>query len=230
LIAISNAMVEALAEARLPLPDRPVVVAHSPASVQPDVSPRAETSDPPRIGYVGSLYPGRGVELVTALAARMPGFRFELIGGSDRDLERWRERALPLNVRLRGFVAPSELSAVYRELDVLLMPYPQAGIHAATQQIDTSRYCSPMKMFEYMASGVPIVASDLRVLQEVLAHERNALIAPSGDVAAWQLAIERLVRDRRLRIELASRALGDVIAYTPAARTAKIFRGLGLVD
>ena len=40
----------------------------------------------PRIGYVGSLYPGRGIELIIERAGRLPAYEFELIGGSEADL------------------------------------------------------------------------------------------------------------------------------------------------
>ena len=228
LVAISRAMVGELdAEGLLPTETK-IVVAHSPANAISDAAPRAIVASPPRIGYVGSLYPGRGVELVVEVAARMPHRVFEIIGGSDDDLERWRATKLPANVVLRGFVAPGKLAALYRELDVLLLPYPRSGIHGPTERRDTARYCSPMKMFEYMASGVAMVASDLPVLQEVIAHEKNALIAAAGDADSWCATIERLIAEPTLRVALARQALADLEMYTPQARTAKIFSELGL--
>ena len=226
LIPISNAMVGELARADLLPRVRPVVVAHSPASRPASCAPRATCAMPPRIAYVGSLYPGRGIDLVLRLARRMPACQFQIVGGSDADLARWRSGAVPENVVFRGFCAPSTLPALYREMDVLLMPYPHAGIHGATRRLDTARYCSPMKMFEYMATGVPIVASDLPVLQEVLQHERNALIAPAGDDDVWVGAIDRLLHDVTLRVALAERAHADLAEFTPEARVARILAGL----
>jgi glycosyltransferase involved in cell wall biosynthesis len=84
-------------------------------------------------------------------------------------------------------------------------------------------------MFEYMASGVPMVASDLPVLQEVLVDGDNALIAPAGDAAAWQAAIERLLGDAALRTRLAARAQDDLRReHTWAARAERVMTGLGL--
>ena len=160
-------------------------------------------------------------------AERLPAYRFEIVGGSDADLARWRRERVPDNVVFRGFQPPALLAAIYRDFDVLLMPYPHAGIHGATQRLDTAKYCSPMKMFEYMAAGVPIVSSDLPVLGEVIHHERNALIAPAGDVDAWSAAIDRLVHDATLRVRLARHALADLRAFTPEARVEKILAGLG---
>jgi glycosyltransferase involved in cell wall biosynthesis len=206
-----------------------VVVAHDAASPPATLAPR-----PPRaarrIGYVGSLYPGRGIELILELARRMPALQFEIIGGSEADMARWRPQ-LPENASLAGFVAPAQLAARYAELDVLLMPYARSGVGGPLAAVDTSRWCSPMKMFEYMASGAPIISSELPVLQEVLHHDGNALIAPVDDPLQWQRAIERLVAEPHTRRRLAAQALADLVAhYTWEARAAAVLRGLALSD
>src|SRR5207302_150909 len=126
----------------------PHVVAHDSCDAAFGRAPRAELGAPPRLGYVGNLYRGRGVELVFELARRMPACRFELVGGNDADLARVRGEGVPDNVVLHGFVPPARLSARYAQLDVLLMPFPRQGIRAMGAS-DTSRWCSPMKMFEY---------------------------------------------------------------------------------
>jgi glycosyltransferase involved in cell wall biosynthesis len=128
---------------------------------------------------------------------------------------------------LHGFVPPAQLPAHYAALDVLLMPYARSGVGGPLAAVDTSRWCSPMKMFEYMGSGAPIVASDLPVLQEVLHHERNALIAPIDDIGSWQRAIARLVAEPETRARLALQALSDLRShYTWDARAANVLRGL----
>src|SRR5262249_44469065 len=68
LVTISKAMIGRFAAIDLLPIGRPIVVAHSPANAVPGAAPRAEAAKPPRIGYVGSLYPGRGVELVVEVA------------------------------------------------------------------------------------------------------------------------------------------------------------------
>lgn len=226
LVPISNAMIGELERVDLLPRARPIVVAHSPASRPAACGARAACATPPRIAYVGSIYPGRGIELVLRVAKRMPGCTFHIIGGSDSEVERWRTGEVPTNVTFRGFCAPATLPALYRDMDVLLMPYPHAGIHGATRRLDTAKYCSPMKMFEYMAAGVPIVASDLPVLQEVLVDGRNALIAAANDDVAWARAIDRLLHDRALRVALAETAFADLAEFTPEARVSRILAGL----
>jgi glycosyltransferase involved in cell wall biosynthesis len=227
-VAISEALRRDLLAEQLVPAALPIAVAHDACRASFGRSPRLELADPPRIGYVGNLYPGRGVELVTELARRMPGCRFELFGGSEADLARLRPDQ-PANLVLHGFVAPARLSEAYAGLDVVVMPHPRSGVRGATGGSDISRWTSPMKMFEYMASGVAMVASDLPVLGEVLRDGVNALIAPAGDAAAWQRAVQRLLDDAALRVRIASSAQHQLRCdHTWDARAERVLRGLGL--
>ena len=224
LVAVSEALRRDLVADALVPSRAPVIVAHDAADTPGPVTLASGATGRPRVGYVGNLYPGRGIELILELAARLPGLDFELVGGSERDLALWRARGLPPNATLAGFVRPAELAERYRRFSVVLMPYPRSGIAVASGPHDTSRWCSPMKMFEYMAAGVPIVSSDLPVLGEVLRHERNALIAPADDVAAWQGAVERLVGDPALARRLAQQAHADLVRdHTWDTRVRRIF-------
>ena len=232
LVVISDALRRDVEAAGLSLRG-PVVVAHDAAAVRSERAPasarRGGADGAPRVGYVGSLYPGRGVEIVVDLAARMPDVQFEVVGGTEVDLARWRAAGLPGNVRLHGFQPPARVAAFYDRLDVVLLPHPRQGVTGATGTQDISRWTSPMKMFEYMASGVPVIASDLAVLQEILRHDHNALIAPAGDVVAWEAAIRRLLGDADLRRRLATTARHDVEReHTWDARAARVLDGLGL--
>lgn len=228
-VVISQALRRDLLAEQLVPAAVPLVVAHDAADPPAPVAIAPSRGQRPRIGYIGNLYPGRGVELIVEVAARLPAYDFELIGGSEADLATWRARALPANVILAGFVRPAELAGRYRGFDVVLMPYARTGVGVASGASDTSRWCSPMKMFEYMATGVPIVSSDLPVLGEVLHHDRNALIAPAGDAAAWQRAIDRLVTDPALARRLAHQAYADLVRHhTWDTRVRAIFCELAL--
>jgi glycosyltransferase involved in cell wall biosynthesis len=228
LVAISDALRRDIVAAGLAPPAAPVVVAHDAASVGLGRAPRRALGAPPRIGYVGSLYPGRGVEIVLDLARRMPDVCFDVVGGSERDLARWKAMAMPANLQLHGFQPPARLATFYATFDVVLLPHPRHGVTGATGTEDISRWTSPMKMFEYMASGVPLIASDLPVLQEVLTDGQNAVIAPAGDAAAWEQALRRLLGDDELRVRLATAAQRDLQReYTWDARSRSVLTGLG---
>ena len=229
LVAVSDALRRDLIAQDLVPRHAPVIVAHDAADPPGPFAPLRAPAGRPRIGYVGNLYPGRGIELILEVAARLPAYDFELVGGAEADLARWRGHGLPPNVIMAGFVRPAELAARYRSFDVVLMPYPRSGIGVATGASDTYRWCSPMKMFEYMATGAPIITSDLPVLGEVLRDGHNALVAPADDVASWQRAIERLISDPGLAQRLAQQAYADLVReHTWDTRVRGIFAALSL--
>jgi glycosyltransferase involved in cell wall biosynthesis len=228
MVAISEALRRDLVDAALD-PGRPIVVAHDACDPPRAAATRRAAGRPPTVGYVGSLYPGRGVELIVELARVMPGTQFRVVGGTEADLARWRATDLPANLELVGFRSQAELPALYAGFDVVVMPHATTGVVGATGASDISRWTSPMKMFEYMASGVPLIASDLPVLQEVLRDGENALVVRAGDLAAWRAAIERAVSDDDLRFRLAQTAQADLVRhYTWDARAGAVMTGLGL--
>lgn len=227
LVVISEALRRDLEALALLPRHAPVIVAHDAADPPGPIGVARPKPGRPRLGYVGNLYPGRGVDLVIELARLLPACDVEIVGGSERDLAHWRAQPLPENLQLAGFVRPADLAAHYASFDVLLMPYPRSGVGVASGKSDTSRWCSPMKMFEYMAAGAPIISSDLPVLGEVLRHDHNALIAPAGDAPAWAAAVTRLLEDPELAARLAQTAYDDLVRdHTWDARVQTILGAL----
>ena len=90
-------------------------------------------------------------------------------------------------------------------MDVLLAPYQEDT--RVPGGLNTARWMSPIKIFEYMASRKPILCSDLPVLREVLCHEENALLLPPREPQAWASALARLNSDAALAERLAETAL-----------------------
>ncbi|HRQ37755.1 MAG TPA: glycosyltransferase family 4 protein [Chloroflexota bacterium] len=226
LVVISQALADDFAQIGLWPADGDVVVAHDGAEGGVQASGRGEANGRVQIGYVGHLYSGKGMEMVTALAGQMSDQPFHVIGGTDKDIRTWQASGLPANVTLHGFVSPPQLAVCYQNLDILLLP-PQPQVYGATGSQDISRWMSPMKLFEYMAAGKAIVSSDLPVLREVLTHERNALLVAPDDVKGWVTAVTRLINDPDLRQRLGQTARQDLLAhYTWEARAHKVLDGL----
>ncbi|NIV99675.1 glycosyltransferase, partial [Candidatus Saccharibacteria bacterium] len=179
LVVISQALRELFAARNL-LPEvNKVLVAHDAAEPIPpntgDANGLLQDNGKTRLGYIGHLYSGRGIDLLLDIASRLDSFELHIIGGTNKDLVYWQNNHVPQNVYFHGFVHPGKLPHFFTAFDILLMPY-QKSVSVAGGRTDTARWMSPLKMFEYMSTGKPIVSSDLPVLREVLVHEENALL------------------------------------------------------
>jgi glycosyltransferase involved in cell wall biosynthesis len=199
-------------------------VANIPDSRSPIPDPRSPIADPRSptftIGYAGHLYPWKGVDLVVEAVAALQDTRGLIVGGHEKepDLARVKKFAEQLHCASRitftGLIPPPNVAARLREADVLTLPNPVSAISSA--------FTSPLKLFEYMASGRPIVASDLPSLREILAHERNALLVEPGNPQSLVAGIQRIKDDPALGRRLADQARADVAQFTWARRAGRL--------
>jgi glycosyltransferase involved in cell wall biosynthesis len=116
-------------------------------------------------------------------------------------------------VLFTGFVPNRDIPKWLYASDVLVMPY--------TRGTQSAEFMSPMKMFEYMAAGRPIVAPRYESTCEVLEHERNALLIPECSTRQLLQAIDRALNDRRAP-DWAQQAKTDVCKYAWQDRAARI--------
>ena len=100
-----------------------------------------------------------------------------------------------------GYIDPKNARETMGIMDVLLMPY-QKSVSIGIKGIDTSKWMSPMKMFEYLSVGVPIISSNLSVLKEVLVDYENCLLVEPDDIDAWSEALNRVISDAGLEEQL----------------------------
>jgi glycosyltransferase involved in cell wall biosynthesis len=181
--------------------------------------------DRPTAVYTGNFYPGRGMELLFNLCQRFPAANFLWIGGKPEEVASWQSRldkAGIQNVILTGFIDNKRLPLYQAAADVLLMPYERfIGVSGGG---NTGDICSPIKMFEYLASGRPIISSDLPVLREVLTPE-NAILCSPDDLQAWGEALTRLFNEPLLGLRLTQQAHIDIQQYTWRVREERALTG-----
>lgn len=186
---------------------------------------------PPRpgrlqVGYVGQLYSGKGMEVVSKLCHLAPFADFHVVGGLQSDIDKWRAELTAENITFHGYVPHSQTPGYIAAFDVLLLPN-QNKITWHKAGGDIGQWTSPLKMFEYMSAAKAIISSDIPVLREVLQDEVNALLCPPDDAEAWVQALHRL-EDAALRARLGERALADFLAnYTWQRRAQNILAHFG---
>lgn len=175
-------------------------------------------------GYTGSLFKGRGAYLALEIARRLHHINFVFVGGEGEFLSDFRRNIEIMglnNVHTVGYIPHCQIPSYLSAFDILLMPYQQTVLHRQKKH-DTASYMSPLKMFEYMASGKPIIASDLLVLREVLKDKKNALLIKPDDLEEWIRAIESVRNDPVLASDLGNKAREDIKEFSWLKRVQKI--------
>lgn len=166
------------------------------------------------VGFSGSLQVWHGAEylldIVAALAERNPAHRYKgLIFGDgqmrhalEEEIER---RGLRKQVMLCGAIAHQDMPRHLSLFDVALAPYPRMA----------RLYFSPLKVFEYLAMGIPTIGSDQGQLRELLLAGRTGALVRPGDVDGFVKAIELVANDKALHARLSAGARELVCAsYT----------------
>lgn len=167
-----------------------------PAPADPAVRAAHGIGPGPVIGFVGGLRPWHGIEvlpeLLERLAARIDGVQLLVVGDGPlrASLEaELAQRGLRARAVLTGAVDHREIPGLVRQFAVALAPYPP---------LEHAFYFSPLKLFEYMACGVPVAAPCVGQIPEVIADGVTGLLYPAGDVAALGACCARLIEDRAL--------------------------------
>jgi glycosyltransferase involved in cell wall biosynthesis len=193
-------------------------------ALTPEAARQALGLEPgPWIVYVGGLYEGRGLEPLFQAAAGLPA-RLLIVGGrNEAEVARWRDRASALGAataRFEGYQPPGRVPLYLFAGDILAMPYGARTLTPSGE--DTTAWMSPLKLYEYLAAGRPIVATDLPALRATLVPDTNALLARPDEAASLRAALERILVDPALAGRLAVAARQTAAGHTWQARAQKI--------
>jgi glycosyltransferase involved in cell wall biosynthesis len=132
--------------------------------------------------------------------AAEPPWRLRIVGdGPERAALRQLASKYPLDVEFTGAVAPERVPELLAGFDVAAAPYP----------VGHDQYFSPLKLYEYLSAGLPVIASAVGQIPTVVVDDCTGLLVPPGDEVALAGALGRLNDDRALRVRLgrAARAL-----------------------
>jgi glycosyltransferase involved in cell wall biosynthesis len=148
-----------------------------------------EASAAPVVLCLGRMSPEKGQEFLLqafALTAREHArAQLWLVGQGPRRGHLARlVQAMPCRERIRLLPATSDVPALLRQASILALPSRHEGL--------------PNVVLEAMATGLPVVASNLSGVAELVEPERTGLLAPPGDVTAWAAALARLLGDPAL--------------------------------
>jgi len=169
------------------------------------------------ISYIGKLTTmgeSKGVDLLISsfvqVLNKIPKTYLLLVGINKEEIEYIQNilKSFGINqdsYKLVMHVSHNKIVEYEKASDILIMSYPNTKHYRL--------YMSPLKMFEYMASGVPMVSSDLPSIREIL-NENNAILVKTDDSESLAEGIQRVLLNDYLSVSISSNALQDIKKYT----------------
>ena len=187
-------------------------------------TPTDRTFTPPssdrRVVYAGQLYPWKGVDVLIQAFAKVSGGELVIAGGlqGEGDFERVQDLAKSLGlgarVRFLGSLPQKEVANELARATVVAAPFLKSAM--------TSEHTSPIKAFEAMAAGRPLLISDTEAAREIVEDGKTGLVVPPGNVDAWAAALERVLDDRDLQMTLARAAFERATHFSWARRAERL--------
>lgn len=223
IIVISNGLKEDLIRAGVSR--QKIIVAHDAVDVNEFIVAESKEVCRTRLGlplnkkivvYTGHLYEWKGARVLAEAARQLPvDIQVYLVGGTKEDVARCRLEFTEPNLHFPGWQKHSEMVYWQKAADVLVLP-------TSAKTTMGGWHTSPLKLFEYMASGVPIIASDSPAMREVL-NAKNAILVPPDSSFALKNAIIKSLQEPEKYANLAVKAREESLQFTWENRASLIF-------
>jgi glycosyltransferase involved in cell wall biosynthesis len=181
------------------------------------ISPYSQNSY--NVVYTGRLIDENGIPDIINAAVLLPDVNFHLVGGNIDDISRHEKTLKEIsisNVILHGIKRHSDIPRYLWHADALLLPYSSGHQNDA--------WASPLKLFEYLASGTPIIATDTRMTRNWLTS-KNALFVNSDDGGSMANGIKKMLSNKKLQTELSLSGPIKARLFSYDKRAQKMFDG-----
>ncbi len=156
--------------------------------------------------YTGHLYNWKGAQVLAEAAKFLPdNYQIYFVGGTDKDITNFKNTYQDKNINIVGHRPYQEIPLWLKAADVLVIP------NSGRFEISRS-YTSPMKLFEYMASQTPIIASDLPSLREILDDSSCLFFQPDNSKDLVE-KIKNLITDKEKQHLIIKNAFAKVQVY-----------------
>ncbi len=174
--------------------------------------------------YTGSFVKGKGVDTIINVASKLPKINFFLYGNiKTLDENLYKDVLKKKNIILNDFVAYKEITKILPENKILLMPY-EKEVGVLIDNLDVSDYISPLKLFDYLASGSVIIASNKDAYSHILKDRYNCFLADSSDPTKWVNIINTALSNTDMVNKIQKNSIESAKNYSWLNRVKKIFQ------
>jgi hypothetical protein len=165
------------------------------------------------IGYFGSIYSSRGIDIVVKLSETDKKNKYFIYGGNKDESGKIKIKIRTKNLFIYPRVSYKDVKSLLCKMDILLMPYKNR-VTIGGDFGDTSKFMSPLKMFDYLGASKIILASELEVLKEILKDKYNCIFIKNfNNVNSWRNEINKINTDNVKSIILRKNALKTALIY-----------------
>jgi|TARA_B100001093_G_C26841557_1_gene1020804 hypothetical protein len=166
--------------------------------------------------YIGSFFEGKGVEQIFRLAKKNMKINFHIYGEKKYLINKRKQT----NIKIYDYVNYSKIPKILSKYNVALMPYQKKV--KGRSSINLEKYMSPLKMFDYLASRMIIIASNLDVYKHILKNNFNCMLVNINDDDSWTKSINLALSHNKHNGYLKKNAFKTAKNYTWEKRCKKI--------
>ena len=144
------------------------------------------------IGYFGSLEASKGSKFIGKLSNLDKNNNYFVYGGTNEQIRKFKEKNQNTNLIVSEYIPYSKIKFYLAKMDILLMPSNNKLLRSTGGVGNLAKFTSPLKLFDYMASGKLIIASNLKVFKEVIKHNENSIIINNLNIVNWKKEINKI--------------------------------------
>lgn len=168
--------------------------------------------------YTGSIAKGKGVEIIQKMSQLSKNFNFLIVGGKKGEISE------SDNLKHLPWIQPKYIPSILNLADFLIIP----------TTVQKYKFHSPLKLFEYLASGKIVVASNIECIREIITHCKNGVLADPQNPASFLEQMRFVSNNPRLAEQIRMNAISSVKEYSWKKRAQNIIeiieRGENIYD
>ena len=184
--------------------------------------PRPQNNKKFKIGYFGYINKSRGFDFICNLSRIDNQNEYHVIGGTKSDINNYKKKFYSKNLFLKSYIPNREIKNYIKKMDLLILPY-EKKVQVSGGVGEISKFTSPMKLFDYLASSKPIISSSLPVLNEILKNRKNCIFVNGLNIFRWRLVINKFLNSTNQRLIISKNNFNLFKNYTYKIRVKKMF-------